>query len=114
MRSASGYVRGLSRTVLTTVKMAVLVPMPRARAAMAAMVKPGFLKRLRREYLRSFQRLPTDSLHDYVHRAFVYSLQIRHLLSAFLARPTVGCMIIGSLEVKTKWRTQLLMPARIY
>ena len=50
----------MSRTVLTTVKIAVLVPIPRARAATAAIVKPGFLKRLRRECLRSFHRLATD------------------------------------------------------
>ena len=33
--------------------------MPRARAATAAMVKPGFLKRLRRECFRSCHRLAT-------------------------------------------------------
>src|SRR5271170_2083330 len=40
--------------------MAVLVPMPRARAATAAIVKPGFFKRLRRECLRSCHRLAKE------------------------------------------------------
>ena len=44
-------------------KIAVLAPIPSARAAMAAMVKPGFLKNTWSECLMSFQRLPSiDSI----------------------------------------------------
>jgi hypothetical protein len=42
-------VSGLSRTAFTTVKIAVLTPMPRAMAAMAVMVKAGFATSVRRE-----------------------------------------------------------------
>ena len=39
--------------------MAVLAPMPRASADMAAMVKAGFLRNMRSACLMSFQRSPT-------------------------------------------------------
>ena len=44
---------GFSKTELTTEKMAVLVPIPSARAVTAAVVKPGLCLNRRSEYLRS-------------------------------------------------------------
>ena len=41
------------------VKIAVLAPMPRASAATAAMVKPGFLRNMRSERLIDFDRKRT-------------------------------------------------------
>src|SRR5258708_2223041 len=49
----SGYLRGLSRIVLTTEKMAVFAPMPTARITMAVTVKPGVLASDRSPNLRS-------------------------------------------------------------
>src|SRR5579864_8863342 len=57
MRSGSGYGSGWSRTVLTTEKMAVLAPMPRARAAIATAVNPGVLISRRMEWRRSEVKL---------------------------------------------------------
>jgi len=42
MRSASAYESGLRRTELTTLKMAVLAPIPSPSVRMATAVKPGF------------------------------------------------------------------------
>ena len=53
MRSGSGYGRGWSKTVLTTEKMAVLAPMPSAKAAMAITLNPGVLISRRMEWRRS-------------------------------------------------------------
>ena len=47
MRSGSGTAIGLSRTALTTEKIAVLAPMPSVSAATAANVKAGALVRVR-------------------------------------------------------------------
>jgi hypothetical protein len=58
MRSECEYGNGASRTVLTTEKMAVLAPMPSARAATATIVNPGFEVRIRNECRRSEKRLP--------------------------------------------------------
>ncbi len=46
-RSGSGYPRGLSSTALTTLKMAVLEPMPSASVATAASVNAGARRRER-------------------------------------------------------------------
>jgi hypothetical protein len=40
-RSASGYGSGRSRTAFTTLKIALLAPMPTASVATATSVKPG-------------------------------------------------------------------------
>src|SRR5271170_3076786 len=53
MRSECGYGSGASRTALTTEKMAVLAPMPSARATTATAVNPGLPVRTRREWRRS-------------------------------------------------------------
>src|SRR5262245_3097553 len=53
MRFGSGYGSGCSSTCLTTVKMAVLAPMPRAVASTAARVKPGALRSMRAAKTRS-------------------------------------------------------------
>jgi len=52
-RSGSGYGSGLSRRALTTLKMAVLAPIPMANEAMitAVVIEPLF--RVRRAYRRS-------------------------------------------------------------
>ncbi len=47
MRSASANGSGLRTTALTTVKIAVLTPMPRPRMTMPAMAKPGLLTSVR-------------------------------------------------------------------
>jgi hypothetical protein len=47
MRSGSGYGSGFSKTAFTTVKMAVLAPMPSASVRTATAVKPGFLRSVR-------------------------------------------------------------------
>ena len=47
MRSASANGSGLKTTALTTVKIAVLTPMPRPRMTMPAIAKPGLLTRVR-------------------------------------------------------------------
>src|SRR5438067_8659444 len=53
MRSGSGARTGLSRTVLTTEKMAVFVPMPSASAITAVIANPGFCRNVRRECCKS-------------------------------------------------------------
>src|SRR5690348_7587544 len=55
----SGYGSGLSRTALTTLKMAVFAPMPSASVSTATAVKPGCFNNWRMANLRSFitQRL---------------------------------------------------------
>ena len=52
-RSGSGNGSGLSSTLFTTEKMAVLAPMPSVNAASAAAVKPGVCRNIRSECLRS-------------------------------------------------------------
>jgi len=52
-RSGSGNGSGLSRTPLTTLKIAVLAPMPRAIVRMATAEKPGFLMSSRAAKRRS-------------------------------------------------------------
>ena len=47
MRSGCKYGKGFNSTESTTVKMAVLAPMPKASAAMAMAVNPGFLRSMR-------------------------------------------------------------------
>jgi len=47
IRSASGKGSDLSNTALTTLKMAVLAPMPRARTAIVTAANPGLLRRAR-------------------------------------------------------------------
>src|SRR5580698_8235455 len=61
MRSGSGYESGWSRTALTTEKMAVLAPMPRASVRMATSEKPGLLRRLRRPYFRFWRSESMDT-----------------------------------------------------
>src|SRR5438128_12541513 len=58
-RSAAGNGNGRSSTPLTTLKMAVFAPMPRASVSTATAVKPGFFSNWRKADLRSFitQRL---------------------------------------------------------
>ena len=51
--SESGNGSGASRTRSTTEKIAVLAPMPSARARTATMVKPGLLIRTRKEWRMS-------------------------------------------------------------
>src|SRR5579864_4693802 len=53
MRSGWGYGSGFNSTVLTTEKMAVLAPMPRASAEIAVMVKPGLCRSMRSACFRS-------------------------------------------------------------
>src|SRR5579862_6337407 len=57
IRSEWGYGRGASKTAVTTEKIAVLAPMPRARAATATVVKPGLAIKTRKEWRRSERRL---------------------------------------------------------
>src|SRR5882757_6419625 len=56
MRSASGYVSGLRSTVSTTVKIALLMPMPSARAATAKPVNPGLVRNMRTACLKLSQK----------------------------------------------------------
>ena len=46
-RSGSGYGRGVSSTLSTTLKIAVVAPMPRVSVRMAARLKPGLLASMR-------------------------------------------------------------------
>src|ERR1017187_7941823 len=62
MRSGSGKARGLSRTVLTTEKMAVLAPIPSASAEIAVAVKPGLWRSIRKACLRSIQKVSIREL----------------------------------------------------
>ena len=48
-RSEPGLDRGRSTTELTTLKMAVFAPIPRARTSKATIVKPGILRNVRNE-----------------------------------------------------------------
>ena len=52
-RSGCGKGRGFKRTALTTLKMAVLAPIPTASTMTAAAVKPGLLARPRRPWRMS-------------------------------------------------------------
>ncbi len=56
-RSGSGYGSGAMSTVLTTLKMAVLAPIPRANARSAASERAGLLASARTAKRRSFQRV---------------------------------------------------------
>jgi hypothetical protein len=55
-RSGCGYGSGRSRTPLTTLKMAVLAPMPSARVIAATAVNPGDFTRRRRANWRSWRK----------------------------------------------------------
>jgi hypothetical protein len=48
IRLGSGYGSGFNRTAFTTVKMAVLAPMPSASVRTATAVKPGFFRSIRK------------------------------------------------------------------
>jgi hypothetical protein len=62
MRSDPGYGAGLSKTVLTTEKIAVFAPIPSASAATAAIVNAGLCRNIRSECLRSLIRSSTAAL----------------------------------------------------
>ena len=53
--SESNTGRGFSNTVLTMEKIAVVAPIPRARASTAVMVNPGLLRNMRMECLASLR-----------------------------------------------------------
>lgn len=55
--SGSVKANGFNRTVFTTEKIAVLVPMPSASAAITTMVNPGAWRNMRQECFRSFRKL---------------------------------------------------------
>ena len=55
----------MSRTALTTVKIAVLVPMPSVSAATAAIVKPGLRRNMRSECCKSFRNASMHALDCY-------------------------------------------------
>ena len=52
-RSGSGYGRGLSSTPLTTLKIAVLAPMPNARVSTIVTANPGRFNNILTEYRTS-------------------------------------------------------------
>jgi hypothetical protein len=52
-RSGSGYGNGFSSSALTTLKIAVLAPMPIASDAMMTMVEAGLRRIIRRAYFKS-------------------------------------------------------------
>ena len=58
IRSGSGYGSGLSSTVFTTEKIAVLAPIPSMSAATAAIVNPGVCRNMRSECFRSRKSRP--------------------------------------------------------
>src|SRR5580693_8169728 len=58
-RLGSPYGRERINTPLTTVKIAVFAPMPRASVSTATIVKPGFLRSIRTPYFRSCKKLST-------------------------------------------------------
>ena len=64
--SGSGYGSGLSNTPLTTLKIAVFAPMPRASVKIASNVKPGCFRNIRTPNCRSsqsdFNRVSPNSL----------------------------------------------------
>ena len=61
-RSGSGNGTGFSSTELTTEKIAVFAPIPSARAATAAKLKPGLCQTIRSEWLRSLRTQFTEGL----------------------------------------------------
>src|SRR5688572_5507497 len=61
MRSGSGNGSGFSRTALTTEKIAVLAPIPRANADTAAAVNTAFWRNIRSACLRSCRKSSTES-----------------------------------------------------
>ena len=61
-RPASLYGSGRSSTAFTTLKMAVLAPMPSASASTATAVNPGFLASTRPAKRTSCHRFPIDYL----------------------------------------------------
>src|SRR5215472_12945745 len=65
-RSESGYGRGRSSTVFTTLKMAVLEPIPSARVSTATAVKPGARARFRTLLSRCAPATPVNGLRDAV------------------------------------------------
>src|SRR5690348_9640425 len=60
MREGSSKGSGRRRTALTTEKIAVLAPMPRASTTMAAAEKPGFRRSMRKEKRKSESRFRMD------------------------------------------------------
>src|SRR5688572_7396498 len=65
--SGSGYGSGFSRTALTTEKIAVLAPMPNARAATAAAVNTRFCRNIRNVCLRSCRNSSTSPSGQRIH-----------------------------------------------
>jgi hypothetical protein len=61
-RSGSGTATGLSKTALTTEKMAVVAPIPKVSAAIAARLNAGLWANMRRECLRSLKKASSISM----------------------------------------------------
>jgi hypothetical protein len=70
MFSGSGKANGFNRTVFTTEKIAVLVPMPKASAAIATMVKAGVWRNMRAECFRSLRKPSIGKLDEKYHIQF--------------------------------------------
>src|SRR5712692_6308216 len=97
IRSGSGYGNGWSNTVFTTEKMAVLAPMPSAKAAMATTVKPGLFRRMRIEWRRSETKLSIS--HGYGTATQKFPLGRRWMPRAFLSRAR-GKRSVGLLTLR--------------
>ena len=68
-RPGSWYGNGRSNTVLTTLKIAVVAPMPSAMVTIAVAAKPGLLRRVRAACARS---LPNDAMRTAPERVLLY------------------------------------------
>src|SRR5205823_10045122 len=68
--SDSGYGSGRNSTTLTTLKMAVLAPIPSARVSTATAVKAGCMASIRKAYRKSWRTACMDLLaaqgHDWI------------------------------------------------
>jgi hypothetical protein len=56
MSCDSGNGSGLNRTAFTTLKIAVLAPIPKVRTASAEIVNPGLLRSTRAAYMRDCRK----------------------------------------------------------
>src|SRR5581483_1021684 len=99
MRSGSGKASGFRSTVSTTLKMAVLAPIPSARAAMAVMVKPGLCRKTRMECRISLDKVPMGLLDGAGARRCPYNR--RKALTCMFLRVVLGCALVLSLAAQT-------------
>src|SRR5436309_3939 len=109
MRSLCGYGSGRSITASTTLKIAVVAPMPSASVRTTTVVKPGFLRTERAAYRRSCQiavdhRSPSSTEDDGFRRG---TFDVSELTRQ---KVELGNRVAGRVHIGRSRRAQLVVP----